>query len=183
MSPGWRQLTALRVINFTPLGWLARDSNWGACIIVVPHIITCCTFFPRVWITTAIRILQFTAPVKWTTYSSVFNRRGTEAQGSMTQYFLKGLWAGNRIDLCGHCPVKCNEESKSVKVFFQWPELHIAHNSITAAGTNAVMFSYRGQAGLHLCPRNKSTWILAYYCKHSAKRRDVFTLKIHKMTV
>lgn len=44
MSPGWRQLTAQRVINFTPLWWLARDSNWGWRIIIVPRI-TCCLYF------------------------------------------------------------------------------------------------------------------------------------------
>ena len=44
-SPGWRQLTAQRVINFTPLQWLAKDSKRGWRIITMPHILSHVAFF------------------------------------------------------------------------------------------------------------------------------------------
>lgn len=67
MSPGWRQLTALRVINFTPLWWLARDSNWGWCLV------TCCSLAiaPRLYII-------FVCGEMDNTFSDVFSWRGIE---------------------------------------------------------------------------------------------------------
>lgn len=61
------------------------------------------------------------------------------------------IWAGDRIELCGHCPVKCNNSSKAAEkpmVFF-FPTLPVIYRSKMCCG--------RWQGGVFITWEDMST--------------------------
>lgn len=103
MSPGWRQLTAQRVINFTPLQWLARASNWGCYTATEPRIVTCC-FFSQDY---SGKVKKKKNPLPAAEVAKL-----SETRGSALWHFLSvsSIWTGDRrFELNGHEPVVWNK--------------------------------------------------------------------------
>lgn len=155
MSPGWRRLTAPRVINFTPLWWLARDSNWGWSTIIVPCIIIMCfSKSPNLDYSTNL----ITEHAEGHILECFCSQGATEWSPRVSG--TASIWAGDRIELCGPRPVKCNKESKAERspMFSSLrPELHITHTH-----------THRLRAIMEICFGNTNRRVCIWFCKRDS---------------